>query len=154
MTLGLGEAASVVTTLKSAVELVQKLRGSDSKEDLQNGIAALTELVINARLSALDLIEEKALLLDERSKLNQRLQELEAKLRRLTDFDEQSEKYERVQTGAGKFVYREKNPAPGAGAPFFCPKCFSDKKESALQGRHGDSYVHCPSCNWGDYLFS
>lgn len=151
--MAIAEAAAVVTTLKNASDLVQKLRGSDSKEELQVGVATLTEMLVNARIAALDILEQKALLMDERTALNGRIDALERQLRHLADFDEQSQKYERVRTRGGKFVYRERNPAGGnAGAPYFCPKCFTEKKASPLQGRMTDSYHFCPVCKWHDEL--
>jgi hypothetical protein len=151
--MAIAEAAAVVTTLKNAADLVQKLRGSDSKEELQAGVATLTEMLVNARVAALDILTEKAMLMDERTTLNRRIDALEREVRHLVDFDEQSQKYERVRTHFGKFVYRERNPAGGnAGAPYFCPKCYTDKKASVLQGRVGDTFHVCPVCRWCDEL--
>jgi hypothetical protein len=62
--MAIAEAAAVVTTLKSASELVDRLRKSEDRNTLRAGIDALTEMLINARMSALDLIQEKEALLD------------------------------------------------------------------------------------------
>lgn len=148
----LSEAASVVSTLKGAADIVERFR-SDNREDLRAAASQLAEMLITARMAALQLIEEKALLLDERAALNNRIQALEGELGRHVDFGEHSQKYERVQTRTGQFVYREKHP-PGsyAGAPNFCPKCFLEKKASILQGREDDSFHYCPACKWNAYL--
>jgi hypothetical protein len=145
----LAEAAAVVTTLKNAAELVQRLRGSDSKEELQLGVATLTEMLVNARVAALDILEEKALLMDQRTALNSRIDALERELRHLTDFSERSEKYARFRTPGGHYVYREKHQD---GEPNFCPRCFLENKPSILVGRMSDNYHHCPVCRWGEYL--
>ena len=39
--MAIGEAAAVVTTLKSAYELLDKLRNSDDKEQLRTGLLSL-----------------------------------------------------------------------------------------------------------------
>jgi len=144
----LAEAASVVATLKNASDLASKLIASN-KADAQ----ALLEVLVSARLQALDLIEQNALLMDERAALNERVKVLESENRHLVDFGDQSEKYERIQTQSQKFVYREKNPPGGnAGAPFFCPKCFLEKKASILQGRMEDTFHICPTCRWCDHF--
>jgi hypothetical protein len=141
-----GEAAAVVTTLKSAYELVDKLRHTDDKEQLRAGVAQLADMVLTARASALQLLEEKAGLID-------RLKGAETQIARLSDFDLAAKKYERVQTGNRKFVYRECDPpGGGAGSPFFCPSCFSGKKLSVLQGRADDSFHRCPACGFQDFL--
>lgn len=150
----LGEAAAVVTTLKNATDLIQKLRNSNSVEELQIGIASLTEMVISARLSALDILDGRALLQDEVSALKQRIEALDGELRHLVDFEDKSDKYERIALPNRQFVYREKTPLGGnAGAPYLCPKCFADKKVNILQGREHDGYHVCPSCRFSLVVF-
>ena len=144
--MALAEAASVVTTLKSAAEIVEKIRSGDSKDDLRAAGGALAEMLISARLAALDLIEQKAMLLDERSTLNQRVKDLENELRGLTDFNGQSGRYVRVEVARGKFVYRESTPSSGTGGvPDLCPKCFEEKKVSSLHA-WGEGSHHCYGC--------
>src|SRR5258706_9808348 len=128
------EAASVVTTLKNAVDIVDKLRNSDRKEDLRFVASSLTEMLISARLAALALIEQKALLIDERSTLLERVKSLESEIRTLADFDLSSEKYERVQTAKGRFVFREMGKSgDNSPRPYLCPNCFSKKSISIMQ---------------------
>jgi len=151
--MAIAEAAAVVSALKSASDIVDKLRSGDTKDDLRNAGAALAELLISARMAALDLIEQKAVLMDERSSLNQRIEMLERENRRLADFDEKSEKYERLQTSTGKFVYREKQSSDSnVSAPYLCPHCVSEKKLSILQGRRDDTYHFCHACKWQAFL--
>jgi hypothetical protein len=143
--MAIGEAAAVVTTLKTASDLLDRLRKSDDRDALKNGVAALTEMLIDARVHTLNLIEEKASLMD-------RVKALESQASDAIDFSDKSEKYERVKTPSGHFVYRERQPLGGdAGAPYFCPTCFANKKAEILQGR-SDSYHLCHVCKWGHYL--
>ena len=147
------EAAAVVTTLKGAADLVDKLRGTDNREELRAGVASLADMLLGARTAALKLVEDRALLIDERSALKDRINALESELALAVDFGENSEKYERFRTSSNKFVFREKNPPGGtAGNPFFCPQCFMNKHISILQARHGDSFHHCPGCKWSAFL--
>ncbi|HUO91974.1 MAG TPA: hypothetical protein VMU22_03590 [Rhizomicrobium sp.] len=147
------EAAAVVNTLKGAADLIDKLRGSDDRDQLRAGVASLADMLVDARVKALDLIGDRALLIDERAKLNERVKALEAEVARVTDFGENSQKYERIRMPGGKFVFREKNPPGGnAGAPFFCPQCFMKQHISILQGRIIDSFHFCPNCKWNDHL--
>jgi len=143
--MAIAEAAAVVTTLKSATDLVDRLRKSDDKETLRTGIAALMDMLIDARLSALDLIQEKATLLD-------RVKALESAADNAIEFSDKSDKYERIQTPGGIFVYRERHPHAGnGGAPYFCPTCFANKRAEILIGRN-DGYHLCHVCKWGNYL--
>jgi hypothetical protein len=144
--MAVGEAAAVVTTLKNAWELVDKLRKTDDKETLRNGVAQLTEMLFDARATALALVEEKATLID-------RVQALERNLRDAVDFSDQSEKFKRVKTRGGIFVYREHEASDrDYDAPYFCPTCFGNKKASILVGRPEDTFHHCHVCKWGNYL--
>jgi len=151
--MAIAEAAAVVTTLKNASDLVQKLRSSQSKEELQAGIAALTEMLVNARIAALDILEQKALLMDERTSLNGRIETLERENRKLVDFDDQSQKYERVKMPTGIFVYREKQAAGGnSQPPYLCPHCFAEKKARILQASSDGTFFQCHDCRFGEYL--
>jgi hypothetical protein len=96
--------------------------------------------VIGPRVVALDILDQKAILIDERAALNKRIDTLEREIRHLVDFDEQSQKYERVQTPRGKFVYRKRKLAGGnAGAPQFLFKVLCGKegfRPARTQGRY------------------
>lgn len=149
MVIGIGEAAAVVTTLKNATDLVAKLRNSVSKEEIQSGVAAITEMLVGARLAALDLVEQKAVLMDERTALTAQVKDLEAELRRLSDFDLVSGKYERVQMPSSLFVFREKGVE---NSPLLCPHCFTEQKIRILQQNADATYAQCHTCKFGEYL--
>ena len=139
----IAEAAAIVTSLKNASDLVGKALAANPKD-----AGPISDLLINARLAVLELIEKQAILRDEIARLNERVEAVERENRKLLDFGEQSEKYERVKLRYA-FVYREKNPPGGdAGAPYLCPKCFGENKARPLQPGYGYSgnEGYCVTC--------
>lgn len=145
--MGVIEAAAIVTSLKDASELVGKALASNAKD-----AGPITDLLINARLAVLGLIEQQAVLRDQVSNLTGRITELENENRRLSDFDSNSGKFERVQWPTGVFVYQERQ-AEGSNSPspFFCPHCFAEQKIRILQQNADGTYFRCHACNFGDY---
>jgi hypothetical protein len=137
----IGEATAVVTTLKNASDLADRIRKSDDKETLRAGASQLTEMLFNARAAALDLVQEKAELVD-------RVRQLELQLRDASDFLADG-KYERMQTPQGQFVFCERGKG---GPPFFCPTCFGNRKASILLGRQSDTFHLCHVCRWNAHL--
>jgi hypothetical protein len=139
----IGEAAGVVSTLKNAYDIIEKVRRSDDRDELRNAVAALADMLLGARAAALQLIEEKAALQDE-------VYQLKRTADQLSDFTEPSPKYERMRTPTGKFIYKERNATDDG--PRFCPTCFTNKKASILVIRQNDRYALCHECKWGGHL--
>jgi hypothetical protein len=146
MAIGTGEAAAIAASLKNVSRIVQRLRHSCSLDELRAGVKTLTEILMNAYVAVLDLAGEKARLVDERAVLHARIAGLEREIVRLSEFDECSGKYERVQMASGMYFYRETSQM-GIGAPaLLCPTCFHAKRISILQ-RWDKGLVKCYPCD-------
>ncbi|HKQ11345.1 MAG TPA: hypothetical protein VJS85_09160 [Rhizomicrobium sp.] len=132
--------AAVIGVLKSAYDVFKGVRESNDPVKLK---AAINELGL--KLS--DAISDVILLQSEIAELKQRAENADLQKAKGYAFQEEKDRYVRIQSRGGAFVYVEKDTAQGQGSsPEYCAHCFENDKRSMLQpvGMMGVSV--CPGC--------
>jgi hypothetical protein len=128
----IGGIAAGAGALKSIYDLISDLRKTNDPATLKAGINEMS-----GRIST--LFEDNIRLMAEN-------QTLKAKLDSIIAFEEQKKQYTRTQTPGGAFLYVENELCePNTPAPYFCPKCFTDKALSMLQPA-ASGKQECPTC--------
>jgi hypothetical protein len=128
----IGGIAAGAGALKSIYDLISDLRKANDPATLKAGINEMSDRIFVLYENNFRLITEN--------------EALKAELNNIVTFEEQKKQYTRTQAPGGAFVYVENEPSePNAPAPYFCPKCFTDKALSMLQPASGGKQ-ECPNC--------
>jgi len=157
MTFDMATIVEAVTSLKTAAEVVEKLkglRGGSADKATEERISELQRIILSAHGSAL------AAQMGQLS-LVQTVRDLEAKIAQFEAWEREKSRYQltEINTGRGDVFLYALKPEAAQGEPhhLVCPKCFEHRRRSIIQGSPQTKFglrVHlCAECQT-EYLFS
>ncbi len=142
----LSAAGAALAATKTAFDLAKTILDVQGSMKVQGKVIELQQQILSAQQSALLASEAQAALL-------RRIQELEAEITRLKEWDAGKSEYRLLDAGSGALVYMpEAEPTPTQPNHWLCVKCFEhDRRRSVLQnqGRSRDdqqTIFGCPAC--------
>ena len=137
----LPEINAAIQSIKIGVKIAKGFSELKTEYDIKSATTDLLDSIIDVQNNLLSIQSSYADLLNTKIELEKKLTELEEWNKNIND-------YSLIEVSPGIFVFiNEESQKSGNKQPWFCVKCFNDKKLSPLQKKfpNHEDYI-CHSC--------
>ncbi len=134
---------AAIASLKTAISISKNIHEIRSTAEIQSKVIALQSALLEAQNSALSATTAQF-------ELQEKVTELEAKLKAVGDWEEQKKRYALVNPwkGPAQTYALKRSCAEGEEPHFLCANCFHNAKRVILNPSKRDAWIlmACPSC--------
>lgn len=151
--LDLAAAGAALAASKNAFDLTKAVLDIQGSVKVQGKVIELQQQILSAQHAALTASETQTALL-------KRIEELEAEIARLQQWNASKDEYRFEDVGAGAFVYSPKaEPTPAKPNEWLCVPCFDGGHRGVLQNQGSTKDAQqvifaCPRCGKGFHVHS
>lgn len=135
----LAEFSAVVSSVKTALEIVKTANGLSNYNELVSAVSEINTKLMDAHVVALASLEKQMTLSGE-------ISELKEKLRKFENWESQIERYKLHAFTTGALAYMLKSEMNDGQPPhYICTSCVDQQKKTTLQPR--GRVLYCSTCD-------